>query len=74
VKTATDMLPDDLEFRVAACDRIAIIDRGKLLLVDTPDDLKKTMGKGDIIELQLEDRAINGTILQRVSALDGIAT
>jgi ABC-type multidrug transport system ATPase subunit len=45
VKTATDILPDDLEFRVAACDRIAIIDRGKRLLVDTPDDLKDD-GKG----------------------------
>jgi len=56
----------------ALSDRIAIIDHGKLLLLDTPDDLKKTMGKGDIIELQLSDRAMNGTILQRVSALDGI--
>ena len=55
----------------ALSDRIAIIDHGKLLL-DTPDDLKKTMGKGDVIELQLKDRGMNGTILQRVSVLDGI--
>ncbi|MGZ4904677.1 MAG: ABC transporter ATP-binding protein [Halobacteriota archaeon] len=56
----------------ALSDRIAIIDHGKLLLLDTPDALKKTMGKGDIVELQLADPAMNGTILQRLSTLDGI--
>jgi ABC-2 type transport system ATP-binding protein len=56
----------------ALSDRIAIIDQGKLLLLDTPDDLMKTIGKGDIVELQLMDGATNGTIPQRKSALDGI--
>lgn len=56
----------------ALSDRIAIIDHGKLLLLDTPDDLKKTMGKGDIIELQLKDGKINEAILQRVNSLNGI--
>ena len=56
----------------ALSDRIAIIDRGKLLLLDTPDALKKTMGKGDIVELQLADRTTNGTISQLLNALDGI--
>jgi ABC-2 type transport system ATP-binding protein len=56
----------------ALSDRIAIIDHGKLLLLDTPDALKKTMGQGDIIELQLADRTMNGTILQRLNALDDI--
>lgn len=32
-------------------DRIAIIDHGKLLLLDTPQNLKKTIGEGDILEL-----------------------
>src|SRR5665647_3458080 len=56
----------------ALSDRIAIIDRGKLLLLDTPDALKKTMGKGDIVELQLADRTMNRTISQLLNALDGI--
>lgn len=33
------------------CDRVAIIDRGKLLLTDTPENLKHTIGEGDIIEI-----------------------
>jgi ABC-2 type transport system ATP-binding protein len=35
-------------------DRAAIIDYGKLLLVDTPHNLKKTVGEGDILEITLE--------------------
>jgi ABC-2 type transport system ATP-binding protein len=34
-------------------DRVAIIDRGKLLLVDTPDKLKKSIGEGDILEIEM---------------------
>ena len=56
----------------ALSDRIAIIDHGKLLLLDTPDELKKTMGTGDIVELKLADSEMNGAILQRLKALDGI--
>lgn len=32
-------------------DRVAIIDHGKLLLLDTPGNLKKTVGEGDVLEL-----------------------
>jgi ABC-2 type transport system ATP-binding protein len=35
-------------------DRVAIIDHGKLLLLDTPNNLKRTVGEGDILELVLE--------------------
>ena len=35
-------------------DRVAIIDHGKLLLSDTPQNLKRTVGEGDILELVLE--------------------
>ncbi len=34
-------------------DRVAIIDNGKLLLVDTPGNLKKTIGTGDMLEIEL---------------------
>ncbi|MBN2521609.1 MAG: ABC transporter ATP-binding protein [Bacteroidales bacterium] len=36
-------------------ERIAIIDHGKLLQLDTPQNLKKTIGEGDILELVLEN-------------------
>jgi ABC-2 type transport system ATP-binding protein len=35
-------------------DRVAIMDHGKLLSLDTPDNLKRTVGEGDILELVLE--------------------
>jgi ABC-2 type transport system ATP-binding protein len=36
-------------------DRVAIIDHGKLLLLDTPQNLKRTVGEGDILELVTEN-------------------
>ena len=36
-------------------DRIAIIDYGKLLLLDTPQNLKKTIGEGDILEIIIQN-------------------
>jgi len=33
--------------------RVAIIDHGKLLLVDSPKNLKKTIGEGDLLEIDL---------------------
>jgi len=35
------------------CDRVAIIDRGKLLSLDTPDHLKRTVGAGGVLEIPL---------------------
>jgi len=35
-------------------DRVAIIDYGKLLLLDTPGNLKKSIGPGDILEITLD--------------------
>ncbi len=35
-------------------DRVAIIDRGKLLQIDTPEHLKKSIGEGDILELKIK--------------------
>jgi len=35
-------------------DRVAIIDQGKLLLADTPANLKKSTGEGDIVEISLD--------------------
>jgi ABC-2 type transport system ATP-binding protein len=38
-------------------DRVAIMDHGKLLLIDTPLNLKRTIGEGDMLEIVFE----NGT-------------
>jgi ABC-2 type transport system ATP-binding protein len=35
------------------CNRIGIIDQGKLLVLDTPDNLKKNIGKGDVLEIEI---------------------
>jgi len=39
------------------CDRIAIIDSGKLLVTGSPDNLKKTIGKGDVLEIMFSGNA-----------------
>jgi ABC-2 type transport system ATP-binding protein len=36
-------------------DRVAIIDHGQLLTVDTPEALKRKVGKGDVLEIELDD-------------------
>ena len=38
-------------------DRVAIIDHGKLLLVDSPLNLKKSIGEGDILEITIGQEA-----------------
>jgi len=35
------------------CDRTGIIDQGKLLVLDTPENLKKNIGNGDILEIEI---------------------
>jgi ABC-2 type transport system ATP-binding protein len=46
-------------------DRLAIIDHGELLVVDTPEALKQRVGPGDVVEIRLSGEGL-GT---RVSAL-----
>jgi ABC-2 type transport system ATP-binding protein len=36
-------------------DRVAIIDHGLLLTVDTPEALKRTVGEGDVLEIELNN-------------------
>jgi ABC-2 type transport system ATP-binding protein len=36
-------------------DRVAIIDHGQLLTVDTPEALKRKVGEGDVLEIELKD-------------------
>lgn len=46
-------------------DRVAIIDQGKLLKLDTPGHLKKSIGEGDILELGIQasrDESIDAAV------------
>jgi len=42
------------------CDRIAIIDHGKIVALDTPQNLKDSLG-GDIIELEFAQSSVDNT-------------
>jgi len=63
-----------LEEADGLCDRIAIIDHGKIIALDTPDGLKKAVG-GDVIEIEVAEcgmdvlEIIRG--IPRVSLLEG---
>ena len=41
------------------CDEIAVINQGKILAVDTPDQLKTTFGKEKTIKIRLQDKRKN---------------
>ena len=50
-------------------DRVAIIDHGKLLTVDTPEALKRTAGEGDVLEIEVD----SGTTESALAAVSKIA-
>ena len=52
------------------CDRLAIIDRGKLLALDSPATLKRKAPGGTLIEIALDTDA--APLTDRVRALDGV--
>ncbi|MGZ4893868.1 MAG: ABC transporter ATP-binding protein [Halobacteriota archaeon] len=56
----------------ALSDRVAIIDHGKLLQLDTPANLKKTIGAGDVIEMQLSEPEQNETVMSALKSVQGI--
>ncbi|MBI4670139.1 MAG: ABC transporter ATP-binding protein [Chloroflexi bacterium] len=49
-------------------DRVAIVDHGKLLTLDTPEALKRTVGEGDVLEIETPDGAA-GRALSALSQL-----
>ncbi len=57
-----------LEEAQALCDRLAIIDRGKLIAVDTPEHLKQTYG-GSVIELETTQPSNS---IDQIRALEGV--
>jgi len=57
-----------LEEAQALCDRLAIIDHGKLIAVDTPEHLKQTYG-GNVVELETAHVI---TAVDKIHALENI--
>ncbi|GCE30795.1 daunorubicin resistance protein DrrA family ABC transporter ATP-binding protein [Dictyobacter alpinus] len=57
-----------LEEAQALCDRLAIIDHGKLIAVDTPDHLKQSYG-GSVVELETAHVI---SAIDKIQALEGI--
>jgi len=53
-------------------DRIAIIDHGKLLRLDTPKNLKKEFGEGDIVEIHLADSKMNPEVISELKTMETI--
>ena len=49
-------------------DRVAIIDHGKLLTVDTPEALKRTVGEGDVLEIETREGSV-GSGLEAVAKI-----
>ncbi len=49
------------------CDRVAIIDHGKILVMDTPRNLKTSIGEGDLVEFTLSNS--EQQFLEKISRL-----
>jgi len=43
-------------------DRVAIMDHGRLLVVDTPEALKRTVGEGDVLEIELNGDSMEAAL------------
>lgn len=52
--------------------RVAIIDRGKLVVVDTPERLKNTVGTGDTVVLRLRDGSRAREAVNAAMDLEGV--
>lgn len=53
-------------------DRIAIIDHGKLLRLDTPENLKREIGEGDVVDMKLTDPSRNQVLINRLINLEDV--
>jgi ABC-2 type transport system ATP-binding protein len=53
-------------------DRVAIIDHGELLVLDTPEALKRSVGEGDVLEIGLNGQAGDEAKVQ--AALAGLSS
>lgn len=61
-----------MEVAARLSDRIAIIDRGKLQALDTLDNLRKTIGEGDVVEISVSDEVEVKKVLAFINSLAGV--
>ena len=55
-------------------DRVAIIDHGKLLAVDTPEALKRTVGNGDVLEIELNENGLEQAVAVLTPIVPDVST
>ena len=53
-------------------DRVAIIDHGQLLKLDTPKKLKQIIGKGDVLQIELNNPQDNSVIINALKTISGL--
>ena len=53
-------------------DRVAVIDHGKLLVVDPPERLKDTVGTGDVLEIHLANEEMVSDAIGAIETVEGI--
>jgi ABC-2 type transport system ATP-binding protein len=54
----------------ALCDRVAVMNNGKILVCDTPEHIKRDSGDGVLVTLRL--RGANPALAERLRTLDGV--
>ncbi|MFX1507646.1 MAG: ABC transporter ATP-binding protein [Promethearchaeota archaeon] len=53
-------------------DRVAIIDHGKVLVLDTPKKLKSSIGEGDLVEFSLNEEGNLENLVESLRTFEGI--
>jgi ABC-2 type transport system ATP-binding protein len=53
-------------------DRIGIVDHGKLIRLDTPENLKNEIGEGDIVDMKLSEPSKNSDVIVELEGSDEI--
>ncbi len=71
--TTVILTTHDMDEADRMSDRVAIIDHGRLLVLDTPDNLKSSVGPGDVLEVRVAEGQHQKVELLRKDLPDGVA-